>query len=183
MKPVLPETLSRAMETTLRPAVAAARRQPSSAVTNSVSHHVLLAEDNKINQVVAQRLLERAGCIVAVVDNGRDAVAQCFENSYDAIFMDVQMPEMDGWEATRAIRVRELGVAPTADGHRRHVPIIAMTAHALTGDRERCLAAGMDAYVSKPIDPGALLEVLVEVGLLQAETGDAAFEVGQREMV
>jgi two-component system, sensor histidine kinase and response regulator len=143
----------------------------------------LLAEDNKINQVVAQRLLERAGCIVAVVDNGRAAVEQCFENPYDAIFMDVQMPEMDGWEATRAIRVRELGAAPNADGHRPHIPIIAMTAHALTGDRQRCLAAGMDAYVSKPIDPDALIAVLVEVGLLQAEAPGAVFEVGQRQMV
>ncbi len=190
MKPVAAENLLCAMQTALRPATSTAQREPPGAAAslaalarNSVRPLVLVAEDNNINQVVARRLLERAGCIVAVAGNGREAVAQSLENSYDAIFMDVQMPEMDGWEATRAIRDRELRAAPNAEGHRPHIPIIAMTAHALAGDRERCLDIGMDAYVAKPIDLAALTRVLVEVGLLPAEAAGADLEVRQREMV
>jgi PAS domain S-box-containing protein len=106
--------------------------------------HVLLAEDNVVNQRLAVRLLEKAGHAVTVVGNGRDAVAAAERQPFDLVLMDVQMPEMGGFEATAAIRERE-----KAGGG--HVPIVAMTAHAMKGDRERCLAAGMDDYVSKPV--------------------------------
>jgi PAS domain S-box-containing protein len=110
---------------------------------------VLLAEDNAVNQRLAVRLLEKDGHAVQVVANGREAVAAVAREHFDVVLMDVQMPEMDGLEAARRIRARE-----QAEGG--HVPIIAMTAHALKGDRERCLAAGMDDYVPKPIPARAL---------------------------
>jgi CheY-like chemotaxis protein len=116
-------------------------------------HRILLAEDNEVNQKLAQRLLEKRGFEVTVVGDGRSAVAEHEEHPFDAILMDVQMPEMDGFEATAAIRKKE----KTAGGH---VPIIAMTAHALKGDEERCLDAGMDAYVSKPIRTAQLFTTL-----------------------
>jgi signal transduction histidine kinase/CheY-like chemotaxis protein len=104
---------------------------------------VLVAEDNPVNQLVAQRLLERYGCSVDVVATGTAAVHRHQMERYDLILMDCQMPELDGYEAARLIR--------TAN-HQAHVPIIALTAQAFPGDRERCLAAGMDDYVSKPIN-------------------------------
>ncbi len=105
---------------------------------------VLVAEDNEVNQLLARRLLEREGHTVDCVASGDAAVEACRGGAYDLVLMDMQMPEMDGLEATRAIRATE---ALTGD----HVPIVAMTANALPGDRERCLAAGMDGYVAKPI--------------------------------
>ena len=111
---------------------------------------ILLAEDNPVNQMVAVRLLEKMGHTVMVVANGRDAVLMSAEQEFGLVLMDVQMPEMDGFEATRAIRERE------ATTH-KHIPILAMTAHAMKGDRERCLAVGMDGYIAKPISPAELL--------------------------
>ncbi len=105
---------------------------------------VLLAEDNRVNQTLAAALLKREGHHVTIVGDGKAAVAAVAQEPFDAILMDVQMPEMSGLEATAAIRVLEQGTAA-------HIRIIAMTAHAMQGDRERCLAAGMDDYVSKPI--------------------------------
>jgi CheY-like chemotaxis protein len=116
---------------------------------------ILLVEDNVINQTVATRMLEKHGHVVVPAANGRLALEVLAADSFDAILMDVQMPEMDGLEATAAIRAREHGTG-------RRIPIVALTAHALTGDRERCLAAGMDVYVSKPVQSAQLLQALAE---------------------
>jgi PAS domain S-box-containing protein len=113
---------------------------------------ILLAEDNHLNQKLAVALLSKAGYSVDAVEDGKTAVEAFRRGAYDLILMDVQMPEMDGFEATRAIREME------SDG--RHIPIVAMTAHAMTGDRERCLAAGMDDYVSKPINARSLIRTI-----------------------
>jgi two-component system sensor histidine kinase/response regulator len=114
---------------------------------------VLLAEDNAINQKLAVILLQKAGYSVDAVDNGAQAMEKVQLNQYSAVLMDVQMPEMDGFEATRQIRAME-----AKDG--RHIPIIAMTAHAMPEDRDRCLAAGMDDYVTKPLDSRVLFSVI-----------------------
>jgi signal transduction histidine kinase/CheY-like chemotaxis protein len=114
---------------------------------------ILLAEDNIVNQLLACRLLEKHGHTVTVAANGREAVAFLAQQDFDLVLMDVQMPEMDGFEATAAIRVKESGT-------RRHIPIVAMTAHALKGDEHRCLQAGMDGYVPKPITPAALYRAI-----------------------
>jgi len=103
-------------------------------------------EGNPVNQMVAVRLLEKMGHTVMVVANGRDAVLMAEEQEFGLVLMDVQMPEMGGFEATRAIREKE------AVTH-KHIPIVAMTAHAMKGDREQCLAVGMDGYIAKPIRP------------------------------
>ncbi len=113
---------------------------------------ILLAEDNRINQRIATRMLEELGHHVECVSNGQQAVSHAKAFSYDLIFMDIQMPEMDGYAATQAIRALPPPLAET--------PIIALTAHAMTGDRENCLAAGMDDYVSKPVSLDSLREAL-----------------------
>jgi CheY-like chemotaxis protein len=116
-------------------------------------HRILLAEDHLVNQELALRLLEKRGFEVTVAANGRAALEALAKVRFDAILMDVQMPEMDGFVATAMIRNEE---KPTG----AHIPIIAMTAHALKGDQERCLAAGMDAYVSKPIRTAELFKTI-----------------------
>ena len=117
------------------------------------SLRILLAEDNKVNQRLVMRLLEKHGHKVVAVSDGTEALRALAQETFDLILMDVQMPNMDGFEATAAIRQQEQETE-------EHLPIIAMTAHAMEGDRERCLEAGMDAYVAKPIRPQILLEVL-----------------------
>jgi CheY-like chemotaxis protein len=114
---------------------------------------VLVAEDNRVNQILARRLLERRGFAVSIVDNGRACVEAVERKQFDLVFMDVQMPEMDGFTATSEIRALEQRTG-------RHVPIIAMTAFAQKEDEERCLAAGMDGYVSKPISTERLDAVI-----------------------
>jgi len=112
---------------------------------------VLLAEDNPINQKVAKRMLEKMGYEIMVVDNGFDVLKALEKNKFDLILMDVQMPKMDGFVATKKIRELEKKT-------RKHIPVIALTAHAMKGDREKCIKAGMDGYVSKPIKFNELLE-------------------------
>jgi PAS domain S-box-containing protein len=116
---------------------------------------VLLAEDNPVNQELGRLMLEALGCEVSVVGNGSEAVEALFKGEYDLVFMDCQMPEVDGYQATRSIREREAG-----ENNGRHIPIIALTAHAMDGDRENCLAAGMDDYASKPFTPSQLQTLL-----------------------
>jgi CheY-like chemotaxis protein len=132
--------------------------QPGPMARDSVSEsqrnlHILLAEDNKINQKLAVAMLEKWGHTVVVASNGKEALAALEEQGFDLVLMDVQMPEMDGFEATAAIRGGEKATG-------RHIPIVAMTAHAMEGDRERCLEAGMDGYTSKPIRAKELSEAI-----------------------
>jgi two-component system sensor histidine kinase/response regulator len=117
------------------------------------SARILLAEDNAVNRTLAIRLLEKRGYMVTVAANGREALAALEKEDFDTILMDIQMPEMDGFEATVKIREKEKSTG-------KHVPIIAMTAHALKGDEERCIEAGMDGYVSKPIRTSELYAAL-----------------------
>jgi CheY-like chemotaxis protein len=117
---------------------------------------ILVAEDNPVNQQVAVSLLNRRGHTVVVAGNGREALAALENQVFDLVLMDVQMPEMDGLQATALIREKE----KTSGGH---LPIVAMTAHAMKGDRERCLAAGMDRYVVKPIHAKALFTAIEEL--------------------
>jgi two-component system, sensor histidine kinase and response regulator len=131
---------------------------------------ILLAEDNAVNQKLAVRLLEKRGCKVTVAENGRAALSALESAEFDLILMDVQMPEMDGLQATRTIRQQERATG-------KHIPIVAMTAHAMKGDEERCLAAGMDAYVSKPIR-AAEFYATVETSLAKARGAVEPFTSG-----
>jgi two-component system, sensor histidine kinase and response regulator len=117
---------------------------------------VLLAEDNSVNQLVAVRLLEKMGVRVDAVGNGSEALKALQERPYDLVLMDVSMPEMDGFEATRAIREEGSAV------RNPDVPVVAMTAHALESDRARCLEAGMNDYLPKPINFEHLEKILVK---------------------
>jgi two-component system sensor histidine kinase/response regulator len=116
---------------------------------------ILLVEDNRINQLVAQRLLEKAGHRVTIADNGKVAVQAITDSKFDLVLMDVSMPEMDGLEATQMIRQRE-------QGSDVRLPIVAFTANAMKGDREKCLEAGMDAYVTKPVQPPDLFQAMAD---------------------
>jgi CheY-like chemotaxis protein len=130
------------------PPKAAGRITPAAGSERDRPLRVLLAEDNAVNQMLALKAIEKMGHSVVVVGNGADAVRVHADQHFDLILMDLQMPEMDGFAATSAIRENETGSSPT--------PIVAVTAHAMHGDRERCLAAGMTDYISKPIDLKAL---------------------------
>jgi PAS domain S-box-containing protein len=145
------EALARLAEVTPPPAVA-----PDAEPARPRALHILLAEDNAINQHLAVRLLEKHGHHVTVADNGRQALEAVERERFDLVLMDVQMPLMGGLEATARIRARESSTGG-------HVPILALTAHAMKGDRERCLAAGMDGYVVKPIQTPDLLQAMARV--------------------
>jgi CheY-like chemotaxis protein len=159
LKPIKQSDLLRTLVSALRLAIQGDRRPDANAAPSQKSHqslHVLLAEDNLVNQRLAVRLLEKRGHAVTVAGNGREALTALEKQGFDLVLMDVEMPEMGGFEATAAIREKEQGTG-------RHIPIVAMTAHAMKGDRERCLAAGMDGYVSKPIQAHELWQVMEEL--------------------
>ena len=145
----------------------APRRSPAEADGAAPCLRILLAEDNPVNQKLVVRLLEKRGHRVAVAANGREVLAALRTGEFDLVLMDVQMPEMDGFEATAAIRAGE-----RAGGAR--LPIIALTAHAMSGDEALCLAAGMDAYVSKPIQSAHLFAVIARLAGVAADRAAAA---------
>jgi two-component system sensor histidine kinase/response regulator len=158
LKPVSPSVLFDAImqafgkeisETSRRARI---KERETETLQNIRGARILLVEDNEINQQVAREILESAGLRVTLADNGQEAVNAVQKNHYDAVLMDVQMPVMDGYTATREIR--------NLNSEIRNVPIIAMTAHAMTGDEEKSLAAGMNDHVTKPIDPDQLFAAL-----------------------
>ncbi len=157
MKPVSQPELLSAILTAIG---SAPQREPIADAAPSVPPpsrlSILLAEDNVVNRAVAAAILERRGHSLVHAVNGREAVEAAAREAFDLIFMDVQMPEMDGLEATSRIREAEQATG-------RHTPIAAMTAHAMAGDRERCLAAGMDEYISKPLNKAELLALLERI--------------------
>ena len=142
---------------------ALAERRP-----NTNAPLVLVVEDSPVNRLVTVRVLERCGFRAHVVNDGQEALDALSMQAYDAVLMDCQMPELDGYEATRELRRRE--------GDGRRTPVIAMTAHAMTGDRERCLAAGMDDYIAKPVRSQALVAVLQRWIAKDQEGGERAAE-------
>ncbi len=158
-KPARPSDLLTALMKLAGEATAArAKGAPAAAAGDRRSGlRVLLAEDNAVNQVLAVRLLEKRGHRVEVVADGEAAVRAVQQREYDVVLMDVQMPGMSGFEATAAVRAWE-------KGRDRRIPIIALTAHAMKGDRERCLAADMDGYLSKPVRADELLPLVEELG-------------------
>jgi CheY-like chemotaxis protein len=159
VKPVRKDELLAAIQTVFaatqpgRPAAEPATGPPRSPEERL---HILLAEDNRVNQTVASRMLERMGHAVVVANHGREALALLAKQTFDLVLMDVQMPEMDGLTATRNIREAEKRTGA-------HLPIIAMTAHAMKGDREHCLEAGVDDYLPKPVNARALMDSVAAV--------------------
>jgi PAS domain S-box-containing protein len=161
VKPIGSSELVRALLAVLGPS--AALRQNAEVVRPLVTRHslredrralrILVAEDNPVNQALILRVLQKQGHVAQLASTGREAVALAASGSFDVALMDVQMPEMDGFAATAAIRERE-------KVHAAHLPIYAMTAHAIKGDKERCLAAGMDGYISKPVEFSKIQQVL-----------------------
>ena len=178
-KPVLPSNLYNAIAGLL---AENAPRDPITPILESTGLplaglSVLLAEDHEINRMVAEEILTRFGCKIAMACNGREALDSAMRENFDAILMDCQMPEMDGLEATRKIRQREAALNPP-----RHVPIIALTANAIKGDRELCLAAGMDGYVTKPIAAEEVLKAMqTAVPKVRQEAAAAAAPMTQTE--
>jgi CheY-like chemotaxis protein len=134
---------------------AAQHSEERTAIVPTGNLHILIADDNLVNLRLARSLLVKQGHSAVAVTSGREALAALEQQHFDLVLMDVQMPDMDGFETTKAIRARER-ISKT------HLPIVAMTAHAMSGDRERCLAAGMDSYVTKPVDAGKLYTAIAD---------------------
>jgi CheY-like chemotaxis protein len=189
-KPVKQSELLSAIIRTLnnssQAATLSAQSPPPRPIKKSGKLRILLTEDNLVNQTLAIRLLEKHGHTVVAANNGREALAAMEQERFDIVLMDVQMPEMDGLEATAHIREQEQQTGG-------HIPIIAMTAHAMKGDRERCLEAGMDAYLSKPIQAAEFLKLVADMAPVatspmhspangsSAETFDQAEAMGRVE--
>jgi two-component system, sensor histidine kinase and response regulator len=165
-KPVKQSELWNAILTTIVPVEAQPVQTPAEPIGSAKRHsgRVLVAEDNEINRLVANKVLSQAGYDCDLVVNGLEALAALEAQRYDLVLMDCQMPDMDGFEATSEYRKRE---AAKLGSGARALPIIALTANALSGDRERCLAAGMTDYISKPFDPDKLID-LIEQHLVEA---------------
>ncbi|MGI9515476.1 MAG: response regulator, partial [Pirellulaceae bacterium] len=154
LKPAKPSDLLEAIQATMGLSVESSPvSAPADSLPSPTGLRILLAEDNRLNQTLAQRMLEKQGHTIAIANNGKEAVEMFLIGSYDLILMDVQMPEMDGIQATRAIREHE-----KQSGGR--IPIIALTAHAMKGDRERFMDSGMDDYVAKPMRKNELTKVM-----------------------
>lgn len=171
MKPVRRAELRSAIVKSLRaPSTSADRNEkvsqlaqaPMRLAPEALRSRILVAEDNLVNQRLAARILEEGGHSVVIAGSGREAITVLERETIDLVLMDVQMPEMDGFEATMAIRKDEIG-------GNRHIPIFAMTAHAMTGDQDRCLAAGMDGYISKPIRADDLLSLVERTRALDSK--------------
>lgn len=159
-KPVAHRELYHVIASVLAPAPATAPPPPAAEPATEVGGlNILLAEDNLVNQKVARRLLERLGHRCEVVNNGREALTRWREQPWDLLFIDLQMPEMDGETALRLIREE------TRAQGRSHQPAIVMTAHAMQGDKERCLAMGFDGYIAKPVNQEALQQEIARVGV------------------
>jgi len=165
IKPIKQSELLAAMLELLEPSLAlsknAAGRPGRDDPEKMPALNILLAEDNAVNQTLAVRMLQKLGHSVVIASNGREALAKLEEHSFDLALMDVQMPEMDGLAATAAIREKERDDRP-------RLPIIALTAHAMSGDRQLCLEAGMDDYVPKPIDFKQLKQTIARIVSIQA---------------
>jgi CheY-like chemotaxis protein len=146
-----------------------AGRQPAAPAAPTRVIRVLVAEDNIVNQRVAAGLLTRRGHTVTTASNGLEAVEAIERGGFDLVLMDIEMPEMGGLEATAAIRARERERGG-------HIRIVAMTAHAMNGDRERCMAAGMDGYLAKPLDPGLLYAVVEQPPAQQPPAASGAVD-------
>jgi CheY-like chemotaxis protein len=163
LKPVKLSELLTVIRRALSP-IAEEVQQPSKGEKSySRQLQILLAEDNPVNQRLAVHMLEKMGHLVAVAQTGKEALDALRTGRFDLVLMDLQMPEMDGFAATREIR----GAEQHGQGH---VPVIAMTAHAMKGDREECLAAGMDDYLAKPINSEELRQVIERVMTAQKES-------------
>ena len=150
--------------------------EPLPGTSSSEKRYILVAEDNIVNQRVVSRMLEKQGHTVVVVNNGKEAIEALDREHFDLVLMDVQMPEMDGFEATYAIRAEESWFG-------RRIPIVAMTAHAMKGDRERCLEAGMDEYITKPLQSADLARVIAALGQERAVATDERVGALRQEKV
>jgi PAS domain S-box-containing protein len=167
----LHDTLLRMLRADQSRAAAGAPPRSDDEPQDRLALHVLVVEDNPVNQLVAQGLLERLGCTSAVAANGEEAVVALEPgHAYDLVLMDCRMPRMDGYTATARVRAREEGTGT-------RVPIVAMTASALEGERDRCLAAGMDDFMTKPVDTASLTRLVKHWGTVAGVTGDAAVDL------